>query len=297
MRFVVVSVSGSGEPARGVAVRPFGSGEPARGVAVRRSGSGEPAAPRRQSLLRSQARCALLPAATPRVRAEPHLCGVAYLHPRAKDLGFVGRVDRQEVTARTASRSTSPSVKRSHPQASWRVSLGPSEGLIPTALSQAPLGTSQDLIPTASWQAPLGPSEGLIPTASWQAPLGPSQGQTQAALWPIPRQPLRGLGDTALSSAVYRRATPQRCGSARTRGVAAGRSAQRACERSSDWRRGAAGSPDPKGRTATPRAGSPDPKGRTATPRAGSPDPERRTATPRAGCPDRKKHTSTGRQV
>ena len=29
------------------------------------------------------------------------------------------------------------------------------------------------------------------------------------------------------------------------RGVAAGRSAQRACERSSDWRRGAAGSPDP----------------------------------------------------
>src|SRR5207253_2911145 len=32
---------------------------------------------------------------------------------------------------------------------------------------------------------------------------------------------------------------------ARTRGVAAGRSAQRACERSSDWRRGAAGSPDP----------------------------------------------------
>src|SRR3954454_8524107 len=29
------------------------------------------------------------------------------------------------------------------------------------------------------------------------------------------------------------------------RGVAAGRSAQRACERSSDWRRGAASSPDP----------------------------------------------------
>src|SRR5207302_1392007 len=43
-----------------------GSGEPAHGKA---SGSGEPAAPRRQSLLRSQARCALLPAATPRVRA------------------------------------------------------------------------------------------------------------------------------------------------------------------------------------------------------------------------------------
>src|SRR3954453_20010106 len=32
-----------------------------------RPGSGEPAAPRRQSLLRSQARCALLPAATPRL--------------------------------------------------------------------------------------------------------------------------------------------------------------------------------------------------------------------------------------
>ena len=29
------------------------------------------------------------------------------------------------------------------------------------------------------------------------------------------------------------------------RGVAAGRSAQRACERSNDWRRGAASSPDP----------------------------------------------------
>jgi hypothetical protein len=34
-----------------------------------------------------------------------------------------------------------------------------------------------------------------------------------------------------------------------SRGVAAGRSAQRACERSSDWRRGAASSPDPDKRT------------------------------------------------
>jgi hypothetical protein len=57
--------SGSGESARG---RCSGSGESARG---RCSGSGEPAAPRRQSLLRSQARYALLPAATPRVRAVP----------------------------------------------------------------------------------------------------------------------------------------------------------------------------------------------------------------------------------
>src|SRR5438132_1104357 len=47
-----------------------------------------------------------------------------------------------------------------------------------------------------------------------------------------------------------------RARSARTRGVAAGRSAQRACERSSDWRRGAAGSPDPD---SLPCAGSPDP--------------------------------------
>ena len=41
---------------------------------------------------------------------------------------------------------------------------------------------------------------------------------------------------------------PVPCGAympALKRGVAAGRSAQRACERSSDWRRGAAGSPDP----------------------------------------------------
>ena len=37
-------------------------------VVLRASGSGEPAAPRRQSLLRSQARYALLPAATPRLK-------------------------------------------------------------------------------------------------------------------------------------------------------------------------------------------------------------------------------------
>ena len=36
------------------------------------------------------------------------------------------------------------------------------------------------------------------------------------------------------------------------RGVAAERSAQRACERSSDWRRGAAGSPDPELVTSDP---------------------------------------------
>ena len=43
------------------------------------------------------------------------------------------------------------------------------------------------------------------------------------------------------------------------RGVAAGRSAQRACERSSDWRRGAAGSPDPYKCKARNFVGSPDP--------------------------------------
>jgi hypothetical protein len=37
----------------------------------RSSGSGEPAAPRRQSLLREQARYALLPAATPRLSLLP----------------------------------------------------------------------------------------------------------------------------------------------------------------------------------------------------------------------------------
>ncbi len=41
-----------------------------------RAGSGELAAPRRQSLLRSQARCALLPAATPRVRATAYQTSV-----------------------------------------------------------------------------------------------------------------------------------------------------------------------------------------------------------------------------
>src|SRR5438270_8771721 len=47
------------------------------------------------------------------------------------------------------------------------------------------------------------------------------------------------------------------------RGVAAGRSAQRACERSSDWRRGGAASPDPTSLNPDPalvqRAASPDP--------------------------------------
>src|ERR1700674_1710668 len=44
----------------------YGSGEPLNFFAAHSSGSGEPAAPRRQSLLRAQARYALLPAATPR---------------------------------------------------------------------------------------------------------------------------------------------------------------------------------------------------------------------------------------
>src|ERR1700674_3420491 len=44
----------------------YGSGEPLNFFAAHRPGSGEPAAPRRQSLLRAQARYALLPAATPR---------------------------------------------------------------------------------------------------------------------------------------------------------------------------------------------------------------------------------------
>src|ERR1700674_4519519 len=44
----------------------YGSGEPLNFFAAHRPGGGEPAAPRRQSLLRAQARYALLPAATPR---------------------------------------------------------------------------------------------------------------------------------------------------------------------------------------------------------------------------------------
>ena len=59
--------------------------------------------------------------------------------------------------------------------------------------------------------------------------------------------------DTALARgsestpAVAHVGAPERPGACDVlkRGVAAGRSAQRACERSSDWRRGAAGSPDP----------------------------------------------------
>src|SRR5438552_2945569 len=56
-----------------------GSGEPrsARKLAPR----GKPAAPRRQSLLRSQARSALLPAASPRVRAAAVRRGVHVVQP------------------------------------------------------------------------------------------------------------------------------------------------------------------------------------------------------------------------
>src|SRR5690349_10028294 len=68
------------------------------------------------------------------------------------------------------------------------------------------------------------------------------------------------------------------------RGVAAGRSAQRACERSSDWRRGAAGSPDPEKLTHDNyqqcAQGSPDPEKLTHDNyqqcAQGSPDPKER---------------------
>ena len=70
-----------------------------------------------------------------------------------------------------------------------------------------------------------------------------------------PRPPLRGsLAKFLFSFPVKSRWSergPEHCGAylpaLKKRGVAAGRSAQRACERSSDWRRGAAGSPDPYG--------------------------------------------------
>jgi hypothetical protein len=48
----------------------------------------------------------------------------------------------------------------------------------------------------------------------------------------------------AVATAPYREPAPY--GRQVKRGVAAGRSAQRACSRSNDWRRGAAGSPDPE---------------------------------------------------
>src|SRR5216684_3781150 len=70
------------------------------------------------------------------------------------------------------------------------------------------------------------------------------------------------------------------------RGVAAGRSAQRACERSSDWRRGAAGSPDPDALPANNLAGSPDPDALPANNLAGSPDPDALPANHLAGSPD-----------
>src|SRR5207253_2351723 len=60
--------------------------------------------------------------------------------------------------------------------------------------------------------------------------------------------PPRGVAirTTAVAATPPPGVTRRTAAVARTRGVAAGRSAQRACERSSDWRRGAAGSPDPE---------------------------------------------------
>ena len=118
-----------------------------------KSGSGEPAAPRRQSLLRSQARCALLPAATPR-------------------------------------------------EGRFAPSVTPIRPMLP---------------------AHVAPGDPCVPFAD----------PGQAAL-----ADLTGAGPQSRQGVSGGAKRP-------SRGVAAGRSAQRACERSSDWRRGAAGSPDP----------------------------------------------------
>ena len=83
----------------------------------------------------------------------------------------------------------------------------------------------------------------------------------------IPRDPLL-LNRGRQATSPDRRAMRVLAAGAKrpSRGVAAGRSAQRACERSSDWRRGAAGSPDPYYDTARNFAGSSDSYDFTADP-------------------------------
>jgi hypothetical protein len=207
-----------------------GSGEPARD---RFSGSGEPAAPRRQSLLRAS-RCALLPAATPRVRAVPHI-----------------RRDTAQAS-QTCARWCCRALRRDRAQASqtcarWRFRA-----------------VRRD---TAK---PLGPASGD----------GSGKGASAA-----PRSARQLVGR---QRARRRRASEGVAARQHVRGgVAAGRSAQREA-RSSDWRRGAAGSPDPE---YLPMPGSTDPEylpmpGSTDTENLpGSPDPENLS---RAGCPDPK---------
>jgi hypothetical protein len=194
------------------------SGEPAatpRGSRRIRSGSGELAAPRRQSLLRSQARCALLPAATPRVRAEPPLCGRPLLE----------RVSRPPRTRHDTVRD--PFDPAQHGRCLADICLyGP-----PFLSCQRSARAEQECRPFKPCEAPF------------------------------------------------------------KRGVAAGRSAQRACERSSDWRRGAASSPHPEREwPKTDRRCSPDPEREwPKTDRRCSPDPERKWRTFlgwEAGSPD-----------
>src|ERR1043166_6178322 len=75
-------------------------------------------------------------------------------------------------------------------------------------------------------------------------------------------------------------------GPARTRGVAPEVSAQRACERSNERGRGAAGSPDPALVHACRAAGSPDPALVRACKTYGSPDAARVRILYHVGSPD-----------
>jgi hypothetical protein len=98
------------------------------------SGSGEPAAPRRQSLLRSQARYALIPAATPRATCCPRMSApslaVSARSPQQSGGASVGLPSnlRGYIKARPVmvrdhfpSGRTSVTISRPHNQSSWRL--------------------------------------------------------------------------------------------------------------------------------------------------------------------------------
>jgi hypothetical protein len=159
-----------------------------------------PAAPRGQSLLRSQARCALLPAPSPRVRAGPHLYGVALRYATSRNpLG---------VACRGAGAATHRGTERRHPR-------------VATALRNRTLDTSTDQSSVTD----------LLILGAFEQ---------KRSLQPRVRT-VTHVRANSVAARACRDAAPWSGGPARTRGDGAGRSAQRACERSSDWPRGAAG--------------------------------------------------------
>jgi len=199
-------------------------------------------APRRQSLLRSQARCALLPAATPRLRTSKRVLRRG--GPASET--FSGGICLSSGTPR----------------------LGACRSARPQKLGACASGRTRRLDAVAT---------GLR----------------------TPPEATASSGTRVVPCDRRFRLQRRTCAHRRTRhdvlkrGVAAGRSAQRACERSSDWRRGGAASPDPDEfathnlmgsptRTSSQHTTSWAPPTRTSSPHATSWAPQTRTSSQHA---------------